>query len=82
MESLAQWLDAIQWPAMIVTLTGAWLVASKSQRRRHAGFWVFLLSNLLWVTWAVQARAWALLALQLGLAGMNIRGKRRNEPGS
>jgi hypothetical protein len=77
MES-AQWLDALQWPAMAVTLMGAWLVASKSRRRRLAGFWVFLGSNVLWVIWAVQARAWALLALQIGLAFMNIRGERRN----
>ena len=75
----AQWLDALQWPAMAVTLAGAWLVASKSRRRRLAGFWVFLASNVLWVIWAVQARAWALLALQIGLAFMNIRGERRNE---
>ena len=64
---------------MAVTLAGAWLVASKSRRRRLAGFWVFLASNVLWVIWAVQARAWALLALQIGLAFMNIRGERRNE---
>jgi hypothetical protein len=75
----AQWLDALQWPAMAVTLLGAWLVASRSQRRRHMGFWVFLGSNVLWVVWAIQARAWALLALQIGLAFMNIRGERRNE---
>jgi hypothetical protein len=79
MDSTAAWLDALQWPAMLVTLAGAWLVASKSRRRRLAGFWVFLASNVLWVIWAVQARAWALLALQIGLAFMNIRGERRNE---
>jgi hypothetical protein len=64
---------------MAVTLLGAWLVASRSQGRRHMGFWVFLGSNVLWVVWAIQARAWALLALQIGLAFMNIRGERRNE---
>jgi hypothetical protein len=79
MESASQWLDALQWPAMLVTLVAAWLVASKSQQRRRAGFWVFLASNVLWVIWAIQARAWALLALQIGLACMNIRGERRNQ---
>ena len=73
------WIDLLQWPAMAVTLVAAWLVASKSQRRRLAGFWVFLVSNALWIAWALNARAWALMALQLGLAVMNIRGKRRNE---
>jgi hypothetical protein len=82
MGSASQWLDALQWPAMLVTLAGAWLVASRSQQRRHFGFWVFLLSNALWIVWAIPAKAWALLALQVGLAFMNIRGERRNERGS
>jgi len=79
MTDASGWLDALQWPAMAVTLVASWLVASKSRQRRHAGFWVFLLSNVLWVTWAFSARAWALLALQIGLAAMNIRGERRNQ---
>jgi hypothetical protein len=82
MAEASGWLDALQWPAMLVTLVAAWLVASKSQRRRHVGFWVFLASNALWVTWAFHARAWALLTLQVGLAVMNIRGERRNQPDS
>jgi hypothetical protein len=82
MSSSFDWLDALQWPAMAVTLVAAWLVASKSRERRQAGFWTFLVSNVLWVVWAIHTRAWALLALQVGLAFMNIRGERRNEPGS
>jgi hypothetical protein len=82
MPSSFDWVDALQWPAMAVTLIAAWLVGSKSRRRRHAGFWIFLVSNLLWVVWAIHTRAWALLALQVGLAFMNIRGQRRNEPES
>lgn len=72
-------LNLVQWPAMAVTLAGAWLVASKARRRRHAGFWIFLLSNLLWIAWAIPSHAYALLVLQLGLAAMNIRGERRND---
>jgi len=45
------WLDAIQWPAMAVTLFAAWLVASQKKSRREAGFWWFVASNVLWVTW-------------------------------
>jgi len=82
MAEASGWLDALQWPAMLVTLAAAWLVASKSQRRRHVGFWVFLVSNALWMTWAFHTRAWALLTLQIGLAVMNIRGERRNQPDS
>lgn len=68
------WIDLLQWPAMAVTLLAAWLVASQRAARRNAGFWFFILSNLLWAAWSVYSHAWALLALQLGLATLNIRG--------
>ena len=71
-------LDAIQWPAMAVTLFAAWLVASRHKTRREAGFWWFLLSNVLWVVWAWHVRAWALIALQVGLFAMNLRGAMKN----
>jgi len=72
-------LDALQWPAMAITLVAAWLVASRSRSRREAGFWVFILSNLLWIAWGWHTRAWALIALQVGLFVLNIRGARKNE---
>jgi hypothetical protein len=72
------YLDLLQWPAMVVTVTAAWFVASGSKHRRRIGFWVFLLSNVLWVTWGVYAHAYALVVLQVCLAAMNIRGERRN----
>lgn len=71
-------LDLLQWPAMAITLLAAWLVASQRQGRRNLGFWVFLLSNALWIAWGLQAEAYALIMLQLGLAAMNLRGVRRN----
>jgi hypothetical protein len=67
-------LDLVQWPAMVVTVAAAWLVASKSERRRNVGFWIFLLGNALWIVWGVHAAAFALIALQVCLAVMNIRG--------
>ncbi len=73
-------LDLIQWPAMAVTVVAAWLVGSKSQRRRTAGFWTFLVSNVLWITWGWHDRAFALITLQLCLAAMNIRGAFKNDP--
>jgi hypothetical protein len=72
-------LDLIQWPAMAVTVLAAWLVASKQERRRNIGFWVFMLSNVLWIAWGVHAHAWALIALQVCLAAMNIRGAKKTE---
>jgi len=72
-------LDAIQWPAMAVTLFAAWLVASQKKSRREAGFWWFILSNCLWVTWGWHTQAWALIALQVGLFALNLRGAKKNE---
>ncbi len=73
------WLDAIQWPAMAVTLFAAWLVASRTAARRAAGFWWFIGSNVMWIVWAWHTRAWALIALQVGLFILNIRGAAKNE---
>lgn len=74
------WISFLQWPAMLVTIAAAWLTGSLSKHRRKFGFWVFLLSNVLWVVWGYYAHAWALIVLQLFLAGTNIRGAKKNEP--
>jgi hypothetical protein len=71
-------MDFLQWPAMLVTLLASWLVASQRPLRRYLGFWIFLASNVLWVAWGWHAGAHALIALQLGLAAMNIRGAVKN----
>lgn len=71
-------VERLQWPAMLATLTAAWLVASQRSGRRSAGFWVYLLSNALWTVWGLQMQAWALVLLQFGLAAMNLRGVRKN----
>jgi len=72
-------IDLLQWPAMGVTLWAAFLVGSKKSRRRIFGFWMFILSNVLWITWGVHDGAWALIALQAGLFAMNVRGIVKNE---
>ena len=74
-----QWLDWLQWPAMAVTVLAAWLVGSQRKSFRAWGFWIFLLSNVLWVAWGWNAKAWALVTLQVCLAAMNIRGTKKNE---
>jgi hypothetical protein len=74
------WLDLVQWPAMAVTVLAAWLVASNSKRRRQVGFWTFLASNVLWVVWGWHTDAYALIALQVCLAALNIRGVWKAEP--
>jgi hypothetical protein len=70
-------LDLIQWPAMAVTVLASWYVASTHSRRRRFGFWLYLLSNVLWIAWGIHVRAYALITLQLCLAAMNIRGERK-----
>jgi hypothetical protein len=73
------YLDLLQWPAMLVTVAAAWLVASRSPRKRVVGFWCFLASNVLWVAWGVHDGAWALVGLQFCLAALNFRGVYKNE---
>ena len=36
-------------------------------------------SNALWIVWAWHVHAWALIALQVGLFAMNVRGALKNE---
>jgi len=72
------YLDLVQWPAMIVTVIAAWYVASKAETRRGIGFWCFLLSNALWIIWGWHSAAYALVVLQVCLAVLNIRGARKN----
>jgi len=69
----------MQWPAMLATVMAAWLVGSTHAARRKAGFWIFLLSNLLWAAWGINAGAIALVLLQFALAAMNTRGMIKNQ---
>lgn len=72
-------IDWIQWPAFAASLAAAYLVGSNSKGRRNTGFWIFLLSNVLWVVWGLDSGAWALIALQVCLALLNIRGLFKTE---
>ncbi len=73
------WLNALQWPAMAITVAASWLVASNDESRRSKGFWVFLVSNALWIAWGWHTASWALVALQFCLIAMNVRGAAKNE---
>ena len=72
----------MQWPAMVVTVAAAYLVASRLRRRRHLGFWTFVVSNVLWIAWGLQASAYALVVLQLCLGITNVRGLWKSRPGA
>jgi len=77
-----EYLDWVQWPAMIITVVAAWFITSQSKLKREIGFWCFLFSNVLWVVWGWQDEAYALVALQIALAGLNIRGALKNDQAS
>ena len=64
---------------MAATLLSAWLVAAQSKTHRQWGFWIFILSNVLWVAWGWHDHAYALIALQVGLFFLNARGVAKNE---
>jgi len=76
---MGEFIDFLQWPAMVVTLCAAYLIGSKLRERRRFGFCVFIVSNLLWITWGWHDEAWALITLQLALMATNIRGIVRND---
>ena len=69
-----EWLDSIQWPAMVVTVIAAWMIASRKKFKRNWAFWIFLLSNVLWIVWGWHDGAYALILLQAALAAINVRG--------
>jgi len=74
-----EFIDFLQWPAMLVTLFAAYLIGSKRAERRVFGFCMFILSNVLWIIWGIHDEAWALIALQAALMATNVRGIFKNE---
>ena len=73
------YFSLLQWPAMIVNILSVWLLTSQSKGKRHTGFLLSLVSNLLWIMWGWHAQAFAVLGLQIALATLNIRGVRKTE---
>ena len=72
-------INLLQWPAMFATLLSAWLVASQSKSKRKVGFWIFIVSNILWVIWGFENKAYALIIMQIGLFVLNLRGIFKNK---
>jgi thiol:disulfide interchange protein len=76
---MEEFLDFLQWPAMAVSLYAAFMIGSKKAGKRIFGFWMFILSNVLWIVWGFHDEAWALISLQVALMAMNVRGIFKNE---
>lgn len=68
------WIDLLQWPAVALTVLGAWFVGSQRAWRRGVGFWTYLGSNLMWIVWGLSAATYGVVALQVFLVALNIRG--------
>lgn len=79
---MGEFLDLLQWPAMAVSLYAAFMIGSKKAGKRIFGFWMFILSNIMWIIWGVHDEAWALISLQVALMAMNVRGIFKNESAS
>lgn len=73
------YMEILQWPAMILTLLGAWMISTDKRSIRHKGFWVFLLSNVLWILWGMHVKAYGVVLMQIGLAIVNYHGLTRTD---
>jgi len=71
-------IDLLQWPGMALGLLGAPLVASARARLRMHGFAAWLVSNLCWIAWAIDAHAWGLVAMQLVFCASSAAGLYNN----
>ena len=67
-------LGLLQWPAMAVSLFGSWWTGDPGRSSRHLGFAVLMVSNVIWLVWAVTDHAWALLVMQAAFLLLNGRG--------
>jgi len=67
-------LSGMQWPAMVLSVLGAWFVADAAPSLRLFGFALFLAANLAWLAWGWHTRAWALVIMQAIFTVTSLRG--------
>jgi hypothetical protein len=72
-------LSLLEWPAMAISLAAAWWMGSRKPGKRIAAFCMLIVGNLLWIGWGWGEDARALIALNLGLLALNVRGILKNE---
>jgi hypothetical protein len=73
-----EYIEFLQWPAMVITVLAAWFMGSIRAKRRIVGFWCFTAGNVLWVIWGASHDAYGLITLEIILAVMNMRGLKKN----
>ena len=64
---------------MLVSLAAAWWMASRHKSKRILAFALLIAGNLMWIAWGWGDGAWALIALNVGLLALNVRGIVKNE---
>ncbi len=69
----------LEWPAMAISLAAAWWMGSRRAHERVVAFIMLIVGNLMWIAWGWGADAWALIALNVGLMALNVRGIIKNE---
>ncbi len=72
-------LALLEWPAMAISLAAAWWMGSRKPGKRIAAFCMLIVGNLMWIGWGWGEDARALIALNLGLLALNVRGILKNE---
>lgn len=64
----------LQWPALVLSIAGAWCVGGSTSRLRLVGFWLFLVSNLCWAGWGMAVAAPAIVIAQVFFMYTSVRG--------
>ncbi len=72
-------LSMLQWPAMAISLAAAWWMGSRKPGKRIVAFVLLSIGNLLWIGWGWGEGGYALIALNVGLLALNVRGIMKNE---
>jgi hypothetical protein len=76
---MEEFFALLEWPAMAISLAAAYLLASQKPEKRMWAFVLLIVGNLMWVAWGWGEEAWALIALNVGLMALNVRGIFKNE---
>ena len=64
---------------MAISLAAAYLLASQKPEKRIIAFWLLIVGNVMWIAWGWGESAFALIALNVGLMALNVRGIFKNE---
>ena len=76
---MEEFFALLEWPAMAISLAAAYWMGSTKAKKRIVAFLLLIVGNLMWIAWGWGQAAWALIALNVGLLALNVRGIRKNE---